>query len=230
MCSMTVLKSRNGFYEWNGFSDKVVAGFSTRAFNHSTRDSFIQFLGLESTRTPHLQQVHSQKVAVVTDANLKEAIEADAVVTQAVNLPLCIQTADCLPLFISDSQSGWVGLVHAGWRGLRDWILEEVLKVIREQGCSLKNLKVGIGPSIRGCCYETGPEFFGIFPEAMSEEGGRITCDLVKLVKLKLADWNIEEDQIMDSGICTACQTDEFYSYRREQTDQRIYSVICKRS
>ncbi|NQU19109.1 polyphenol oxidase family protein, partial [bacterium] len=45
----------------------------------------------------------------------------------------------------------------------------------------------------------------------------KIYLDLIKINYLQLKEVGILENNIFDSGICTSCQNDKFFSYRREK-------------
>ena len=48
----------------------------------------------------------------------------DGIITNQRDLVLSIQVSDCIPIFISDVNSGVIGLIHAGWRGIAANIIE----------------------------------------------------------------------------------------------------------
>ena len=74
-------------------------------------------------------------------------------------LLLGIQTADCLPVILVDTERHAVGIFHAGWRGTALRIVEKgVGDMHRCFGTRPRDLKAVIGPGIPGCCYEVGEE------------------------------------------------------------------------
>ena len=72
---------------------------------------------------------------------------------------LGIKTADCVPVLVADVKRRVVGAFHAGWRGTVARIVEKGVGEMRRQfGSVPRDLRAAIGPSIRRCCYQVGPE------------------------------------------------------------------------
>jgi polyphenol oxidase len=88
------------------------------------------------------------------------------------------------------------------------------------------------GPCIRECCYQVGPEvaaqFSALFPEWPPVEGKQ-NLDLAEGNRRHLLAGGVPAEQIFDSGLCTACLTEHFFSYRREpQNPGRMISAISR--
>jgi YfiH family protein len=74
-------------------------------------------------------------------------------------LLLAIKTADCVPGLVADVKRRVIGAFHAGWRGTAARIVEKGVGEMRRQfGSVPRDLRAAIGPSIRHCCYQVGPE------------------------------------------------------------------------
>jgi YfiH family protein len=127
------------------------------------RAIFLESLGAEgrgkvSTPLVTLRQIHSDLVHAVTGVP-KSPLVGDGVVTNTPGLVLAVQTADCLPVIVVDPKRKAVGVFHAGWRGTLRRIVEKgVGEMRRNFGSEPKNLRAAIGPGIRQCCFEVGPE------------------------------------------------------------------------
>ena len=86
-------------------------------------------------------------------------LSGDGLITNTPGILLGILTADCLPVILVDPKNRAVGVFHAGWRGTVKRIVEKgVGEMQRWFGTRPQDLKAAIGPAIRGCCYEVGPE------------------------------------------------------------------------
>jgi YfiH family protein len=170
-------------------------------------------------------QVHSSNVYLVRGVHKGRGVysrvsaipETDALITAQRHVPLAVLTADCLPVFILDISRRVIGLVHAGWRGVRQDILANTLRLMK------RNFKTGpcdlvavLGPSIQACCYEVGKEFLGYFPHSVQKRGKRIFFDIKQEGRQQLEAAGVKSDRIYDSRLCTCCLKDEFFSYRRE--------------
>lgn len=105
-----------------------------------------------------LRQVHSDIIRLIESAP-ESSLVGDGLITNTPDLLLGIQTADCLPIILVDPRRRAVGVFHAGWRGTLKRIVEKgVGEMLRCFGTRARDLKAAIGPGIRGCCYEVGPE------------------------------------------------------------------------
>ena len=177
-----------------------------------------------------VKQVHGSAIVVVERPDL-ELLEtpADGLITKVPGLVLGIRTADCVPVFFWDPVRKVAGIVHGGWKGVKDGIIAQMLKIF-EKSCGTKmgDLRVAIGPSIRKCCYEVGNEFLGHFPGFYrGKDATKGNLDLVGVIKSRLLKRGIPEGHIYDTGLCTVCENKKFFSYRMEnQTSERILSVI----
>ena len=88
----------------------------------------------------------------------------DALLTDQPGLFLSVSTADCVPLLLLDPECRAIAAVHAGWRGSLERIAEKTVGEMRRAFQSQpEELVAAIGPSIRSCCYEVGPEIVEAF-------------------------------------------------------------------
>ena len=94
-------------------------------------------------------------------------------------------------------------------------------------------MHIAIGPAIRGCCYEVGPEVVRqlapLFPEWKDRESRR-KVDLVEANRRILVAAGVPDRQIhVDRGHCTDREHDRFYSYRRDPADPgRMVASIAR--
>jgi YfiH family protein len=192
-------------------------------------------------------QVHGSDVRVVQgveDAKpaenaLGETVYCDAIVSSAPHILAAVKTADCVPLLIGDPVSGAFAAVHAGWRGtFAGIVLYALERLDREFGSKSKNLRVAIGPSAAGCCYEVGPEVIDGFKERFvyAEElfipthDGHARIDLLQANQRQLIDAGVRAERIHIAPFCTMDRTDLFFSYRQEKKTLgkvgRLMSVV----
>ena len=69
-----------------------------------------------------------------------------------------------MPILIADTRRRAVAAVHAGWRGALQRIVEKAVGEMRRTFDSdPADLVAAVGPSIRACCYEVGPEVVDAF-------------------------------------------------------------------
>jgi len=120
------------------------------------------------TRFARLHQVHGDRVVVVDDEPERggpggtggpggEVAEGDALVTTRRRTGLMVRVADCVPVVLADPETGVVGAVHAGRRGVEADVVTRAVERMRDLGA--RDVQAWIGPHICGRCYEV--------PEAM---------------------------------------------------------------
>ncbi len=219
-----------GIFRLESFGKGVIAGFHSRIFDHSKREKFLQELGLISDNLVTVKQVHGSTIVVAErpDAELLET-PADGLITKVPGLVLGMRTADCVPVFFWDPVQKVAGIAHGGWKGVKDGIIAQMLKIFEKRcGTKMGDLRVAIGPSIRKCCYEVGKEFLGHFPGFYrGKDAAKGNLDLVGVIKSRLLKRGVLETHVHDTGLCTVCENKKFFSYRLEsQTQERILSVI----
>jgi YfiH family protein len=183
-----------------------------------------------------VSQVHGDEVYVVKekrDINWQtssERIEADSLITNIPEVVLTVLTADCPPILLFDLKERAVGAVHSGWRGTEKSIVKRTVEsMYREYATESENLVVGIGPSIRGCCYEVGGEVaerFKSYPSAVKKEGDRYFLDVATVCKKQLLSLGVKRESIETIPICTSCDKENFFSYRRDKCSGRFMSCI----
>lgn len=105
-----------------------------------------------------LRQVHSDLIHFVSKAS-GHPLAGDGLITNTPGLLLAVLTADCLPVVVVDPTHRAVGVFHAGWRGTVKRIVEKGVGEMRKHfGSDPAQLRAAIGPGIRNCCYQVGPE------------------------------------------------------------------------
>jgi YfiH family protein len=135
------------------------------------RERFFRSLGLESRKVRSCIQVHSRDV--LNADNLGEArLKADGMVTGgAENLALAVTVADCLPVFLYDTDSGAFALLHSGWRGT-GIVLRALALMAERWGSRPEAAAALLGPCIRSCCYRVDGERARAFEAEFGGPGG----------------------------------------------------------
>lgn len=205
-------------------------------------DAFQQFLWQEhgfGTRSANprvdvtLRQVHSDRVVNANGVRDCEE-EGDALITDDKGKAIGIRTADCVPILLLDVKKRVVAAVHAGWRGTASDIVTRTLEAMTKTfGTAAGDVYAAIGPSIRECCYEVREDvaarLASYFPEWGEEDKITRLVDLPEANRRQMIACHVPGDQIFDTGLCTTCQTSQFYSYRREpQNSGRMISSIVR--
>ena len=178
-----------------------------------------------------LRQVHSNRVVNARGLRDRE-FEGDALITNDTGVSIGIRTADCVPILLLDSRNHALAAVHAGWRGTAAQIIVRATEQMRADfGTDPADLHAAIGPCIRACCYEVGEAVASQFDSAFVTHGsgGKLNVDLALANRHQIESAAVDPACIYDSGLCTACLRDRFFSYRREpQNPGRMLSSICR--
>lgn len=161
--------------------------------------------GLTQDAMASLKQIHSGLV-LVAERERGCIGEGDALIATVPGVTVSIRTADCLPILLADVRTGRVAAVHAGWRGT---VARVVLNAIEGMGSRSGDLYAAIGPGIGKCCYEVGIEVAQQLGEA---QGGKV--DLAEHNRAQLESAGVQHIEML--GLCTFCNADQFWSYRRE--------------
>jgi len=202
----------------------------------SNRMNFLAGLGIDYRDLVCAKQVHASSVRYATQEDkgrgaltYDDAIpDTDGFVTDKRNLPLAIFTADCLSIFLYDPHAPAIGMIHAGWRSSAANIAVEAVSLMQGKfNTGASGLCAWFGPAIRSCCYEVGSDFNKFFPSGLMERNNRYYLDLARINKNQLLGAGLNEENIFDSGICTSCNNNKFFSFRKEgEACGRMMSVI----
>lgn len=167
-----------------------------------------------------INQVHDKNIRVINETSLNDIKEYDGLITNIPQKALCTCFADCVPLLFFDPVNTVIASVHSGWKGTIKLIGQEtVFKMIKEYGSKVEDILVGIGPSIGPCCFEVKEDTYEQFrkklPIGAFEDDGRLFVDLWNSNIYMLTQIGIKRENIECKGICTSCNSDRFYSYRK---------------
>jgi YfiH family protein len=192
------------------------------------RRRFLHRLGLDPERLATAGQVHGARVVEVHGPG--HTPSCDALWTRTTGLALAVTAADCLPLLLY--APGVVAAAHAGWRGIAADLPARTVDVIRSAaGVHPADMRAALGPCIRGCCYEVGPEVADRFVrKAVTTRGRALHLDLVIAVRDQLLAAGIREEAIVDGSVCTSCEADRCFSHRRDRgRTGRLWGVAALR-
>ena len=195
----------------------------------SNRNAVAEALNLEITMNFVLaQQTHSDSIIVVEKNKMQgwhtydnTLALGDALITNQKRVILGILTADCVPILLYDMQNNAIGAVHAGWRGTNAAIVAKTVKKMQEvYGTNPELLHVGIAPSIGKCCYEVGNDvmqYFKKISQCFVKNDEKYQLDLPYINRQQLLEMGVLESNIEMSSICTSCEVEHYFSYRKEK-------------
>lgn len=181
------------------------------------------------------EQTHGDGVAVVTpqtagmgaDDNAGRIGSADALVTDAPGVALCVLTADCVPILLADTARRVIGAIHSGWRGTAADIVGRTLETMAEAfGSRPADVVAAIGPHIGPRAYTVGEDVALAIGREFASAGsdGLWHMDLGKAVTAQLRRRGVAA--VEACGVCTF-EDERFPSYRRDKTTRRMGSIIA---
>lgn len=173
-----------------------------------------------------VNQVHKDSIVNfnnIPNNNEVYFAEADALITSVPNICLVIRTADCVPVFIHDSENGVLGAVHSGWRGCHLSISLKVLKRMeKEYGTRKENVKVFILPSIGPESYTVGHDVADLFEDDISHDSVNIFLNLWKNIEESLTYYGVDPEKIYNTQICTMKNPNDYFSYRNKDKGRNL--------
>jgi purine-nucleoside/S-methyl-5'-thioadenosine phosphorylase / adenosine deaminase len=185
-------------------------------------------VGIHDGRIVTMRQVHGDQIIEIKDRSLKEAGEADGMVTGEKDIFLAVLTADCVPILFVAPKYKLVAAVHAGWRGTLAGIAQKMVQCFESQyGAAPSELEVALGPSIGVCCYEVKDDvarplmkrWGSLTTPSIQAREGKSFVNLRRLNRDILRSSGIPGKQLHEVGPCTCCAADEFFSYRRQRSE-----------
>ena len=105
-------------------------------------------IGLGPDRVVWMNQVHGDRVEVVSEPGGAALDNTDALVTTVPRLALAVVTADCVPVLMGDARAGVIGAVHAGRVGAQRGVVVRTVETMLSLGAHVED-KIG-----RASCRE----------------------------------------------------------------------------
>lgn len=174
-------------------------------------------------------QTHTNFVKNVTNEKgifIEELKDIDGLLTDRKDEVLSLTFADCMPIYLYDEKKNIIGNIHSGWKGTLNKIGKlAVEKMIKDYGSNPEDIICAIGPTIRKCHFEVDEDVKDMFYEAF-KNSNIISLGQIKDGKQKyyidtvlaninmMRDLGLKDENIIDSKICTVCNSDKMHSYR----------------
>jgi YfiH family protein len=165
-------------------------------------------LGYEPQALALARQVHGADVLAVGERTGLVGT-GDGLITDAAHAVLGLLTADCAPVVLLGRR---LAVAHAGWRGLTAGIIAKAVAAAAPVRAAW------VGPSIRSCCYEVGPEVVDAFAAAGLPVAGDRHVDIADAAGAAAGTAGAEA--VVVSRTCTSCDPG-WFSYRRDGTTGR---------
>ncbi len=206
------------------FSRKSENKFSSLncAFNRGDSDSVVKknriFCSNYLNKKPIIltNQFHSNVVSYI-DKDISKDIYSDAMITNRKDILLGILTADCAPIIVLGKK--YFGIIHAGWKGLINGIIENTIMKFYSLGETENDLNVFVGPHLCLDSFEVKKDFVEIIKKKIKNYDNFIInnrqtkkfnfSSLIesKIINLNIVNYNISKEN-------TYTNPDKFFSHR----------------
>lgn len=196
-------------------------------------------------------QAHTDKIQIVEkhmlenepDFNLEVYDKTDGLITNKKDIALATTNADCILLLFFDPVNKVIANVHSGWRGTIQRIsVKTVQKMVNKFNCKPENIICCICPSIRKCHFEVENDVKEIFEKEFKDlkieqnndimekqkDKEKWNIDTVLINKILLKQEGLKQENIIDSGICSVCNSDLIHSYRVERQGYGLATALIK--
>ncbi|MCS5592806.1 MAG: peptidoglycan editing factor PgeF [Gammaproteobacteria bacterium] len=162
-----------------------------------------------------LDQCHSN---ICVNVDSPYSLKADASTSQTPGVVCAVLTADCLPVFLCKKNGSAVGVIHAGWRGLLDGVIEASIEAL---DANKGEILAHLGPGISQNAFEVGTEVRAAFIDshagyenAFTRCNNKYMFDLYAVARTALAAHGVES--ITGGDCCTYSEKNQYFSYRRD--------------
>ena len=175
------------------------------------------------------------------DFELEEYEKTDGLITNKQNIVLATTNADCILLLFFDPIKRVIANVHSGWKGTLQRIsIKTVNKMKEEYGCKPQDIICCICPSIRKCHFKVHKDvqepYYNEFKDLKQLENlivpipneDRWVIDTVEINKIILKQAGLKSENIIDSGICSVCNSDLIHSFRVEKQGYGLSTAIIE--
>ena len=162
--------------------------------------------------------------------------DIDGFISNVNDISTILTGADCTMILMYDPVNNVFANVHSGWRGTVKHIVQRAVKNLAlEYNTKPQDLICCISPAIRKECFVVKQDVVDIFIDELSyytkkypiilqrepdkEGNSQFNIDTQYIIKLDLRALGVSENNIIDSGICTLCNSEYFHSRRAEDDE-----------
>lgn len=208
---------------------------------NSLNEDYINIVKTNQNHTDNVKIVNEKINKEFMDINLEEYKDTDGMITNKQNLMLSTTNADCILLLFFDPVTKTIANVHSGWKGTLQRIsAKTVEKMQKEFSCKPENIICCICPSIRKCHFEVDKDVEEMFEKEFQDlqisketeimekqkDKEKWNIDTVLINKIILEQEGLKPENIIDSGICSVCDSDLIHSYRVEKEGYGLNTAL----
>ncbi len=223
--------TRNG-----GVSNGVFATANTKFESSDSKNNVLQNRKLllntincnADTSLITVNQQHTNNIIIIDSPVVSTKkfldIKADGIITNQKGLAIGILTADCIPVLITDIKTGYVAVLHCGWKSIYRDIIKVCIEKMISLGSNIDNLKFALGPCLKQQSYEVDKDFRDnivlqdiSFKSLFKSYKNKFLFDCTKYCIMKINKEGIKINQLTVDilNFDTYRNDDLFFSYRR---------------
>ncbi|HZF69116.1 MAG TPA: polyphenol oxidase family protein [Gemmatirosa sp.] len=148
--------------------------------------------------------------------------EADGHLAMARGTALAVSVADCVPVYVAHP-SGAIAMLHSGWRSTAANILAVAVRRLADAGHVPGDLRVLLGPSICGRCYEVSPD---VYARLTGRPVDRPTAvSLHSVIAGQARALGVRDVHATD--LCTRCDNDRLFSHRAGDAGRMLGVLVA---
>jgi YfiH family protein len=229
-CIQAIVTNRSGGVSENPYSALNLAYHVDDNPVHvaANREALREAVGLPSE--PHwMSQVHGKttlNVSTPGGAGGNVPI-ADAAYTRSDDCVLAVMVADCLPILLCTETGDEIAVVHAGWRGMAEGVIESCLSCFR-----IVPAFAFLGPGISQSHYEVGNDVMERFSGTEHRHFDPCGPD-----KWRFSLQGLAADKLRSAGVqnvsasedCTYRDSEKFFSFRRDGATGRFALLMWRK-
>ncbi len=204
-------------------------------------ENYIDVIKVIQDHTDNIVCINNKINENEPDISMPEYAGKDAMITNKKGLVLSTTNADCILLLLFDPVTKTIANVHSGWKGTLQRIsVKTVKKMIENYKCKSENIICCICPSIRKCHFEVDVDVKEMFEKEFQDlqisnleeiiekqiNKEKWKIDTVEINKIILKNIGLKDENIIDSGICSVCNSDLIHSYRVEKQEYGLSTAL----
>ncbi len=224
---LAVMSTKKNFNSSEAFNVGFTENSEPEKVNEN-RKILLEQIGISRDHLAIPRQIHSSNICYVDKPGIYE--NCDALVTDKKGIYLVVSVADCAPVYIYDESAKVIALIHCGWRGAKEKIVEKTIDfMIDKFGSDVNDLIAFVGPCASVCCYEVSKEFEGYFDMRFLRfrRDGKYHFDLKGEIFSQLVNSGLDFRNIEVSRHCTICNSELFHSFRRDrESSGRMWALF----
>lgn len=194
-------------------------------------------------------QEHTDQIKLVKDKinknkpdfDIKEYDRTDGLFTNKKEIILETTNADCILLLFYDPIKEIIANIHSGWKGTLQRIsVKAIKKMKKEFNCNPEDIICCICPSIRKCHFEVDKDVKDMFETEYKDldlnkiieekiPGKKWNIDTALINKMILENIGLKKENIVDSKICSVCNSDKIHSYRVEKQGYSLNTALIEK-